>query len=164
MESMSRRAIRSRRRQHRRFMVATDFSEISLRALRFAAGLVPPRGSLALVNVQNPRAISATEFENNTWNNESVAARAAFIADCERRLKRHLPRFAPNHEVTATAMVVIGWKVPATLARVAKEWRADALCIATHGCTGLRAGILGSVTRSLLDQAAVPVIVIHVTD
>lgn len=66
--------------------------------------------------------------------------------------------------VEVAGEVLSGDKVHETVCRWAKEQGADFIAIATHGRTGLRRALMGSVAEAVLRHSSVPVVVFPLPD
>lgn len=168
----------------RRAMVPLDGSSLAEAALAPAAQLVaqlsvPERAQIDLLRVVEivptlgaaPYALGAPGGFGLTDDLYVEGARVAheYLNEVAARLRReeadkHIPALA-----SITETVVLGLNVADTIAAVAEgressageggRERSDLIAVATHGRSGLKRLILGSVTERLLDSTAVPVLV-----
>lgn len=135
-----------------KILVPVDFSEPSLAALRYAKALAKEDGAaLIVVHVIQP-------FHED-WRMETTqlqrAVRERARAEMRELVARELP--AP---VDARAKVRIGHPVEEIVA-VARESGAELIVIATHGRSGLRHVLLGSVAERVVRHAPCPVLVVR---
>lgn len=128
--------------RHDRILVATDFSELANRAVGVAYGLVPQGGVVHLVHV--------TEASNGPG---ATTARE--------RLATLVPGDAGRRDVlTVLEVVTATTGVADALLQLGARRGVDAICLATHGRTGISQAILGSVAHQVVRQARCPVVLI----
>lgn len=133
------------------FVVGYDASEAANAALSHAAGLAPG-GRIVLVHAHEP----APKQLDDRW-------RKILAEDQETRSQAVLDALP---DAIAARLGDIAWETmsvdgpPAqALCRVADELDADAIVVGTHGA-GLFQAVLGSVARTLVQEAARPILVI----
>ena len=138
-------------------LVPTDFSAPSAQALRYGAALAE-RFSAHLLVIYADRFVQPVDFTMSAVGvfdmprEELVeAAREQLQAFAETNISRSVP-----YDVR----VMIGTPIAAILAQ-ASETGADLIVMGTHGRTGLRRLLVGSVTEAIMRLAPVPVIVVH---
>ena len=123
----------------RSVLVATDFSRAGNRAVPYAFTLLHGGGTVHLVTVgSDPR--QAEELE--------------------RRLRRLLPKDAEAQGRKVQVEVLSGQDVAATLLKAAERMDVDALCLGTHGHSGFKKLVLGSVAQEVLSRADRPVLLV----
>ncbi len=137
----------------RRIGCPVDFSEASRVALREAAELARRFGAeLVLLHVVEPAGPAGSE-----------------LAFAPPRARRGEAGTSPIAEWEAEAVKVVGPRVeslelagsPAEeIVRFAAEGRCDALVLGTHGRTGFRRLVLGSVAAHVVRDAPCPVVVV----
>lgn len=138
-----------------RILVPTDFSPPSMKALHYAKALA--RGTVQLLHVSEPLAgFLATEPVPGTPSDEETAARLA--ADLEKMAEGQR---SANLEITST--VRLG-RPAEEIVKLAADWPADLLVLSTHGRTGLRHLLLGSVAEKVLRHTTCPLLVLHKHD
>lgn len=137
-------------------LVPTDFSEPAAHALRFAARLAQRFGARL-------RLVYADYFVPPVDFSASAAVEYALTSDeAADEAKKHLSRLAEEFVpkgVTCETRVVIDSPVPAIIDE-ARYANADLVVMGTHGRTGFRRLIVGSVTEAVMRIANVPVIAI----
>lgn len=139
-----------------RALVPLDGSDFALEALGPAGELLDATGGeLVLAQVvELPNYVyGADGFAYTVLDTEELQARAAaYLEETAAGLR------ARGRQVqTVTA---VGY-APATIARLAREQRADLIAMATHGRGGLARMVLGSVAMGTLQQAHVPLLLIR---
>jgi universal stress protein A len=139
----------------KRILVPTDFSEPSLKALRYAVALARQFGAtIFLVHVLERIPFIAGD--------QSVVITIPEEESIQVAKKRLLSLAADEiEEVVPVSTVVRTGKPFAELVTLAKELQIDLIIVATHGYTGLRHILLGSTAERLVRHAACPVLVVR---
>ncbi|GHG78488.1 universal stress protein [Comamonas sp. JC664] len=128
--------------EYREVMVATDFSETGNRAVAHAFATAAPGGTVHLVH--------ATEAKPSLEE--------------EARLREQLSALVPKaaRDRNVRLEVVPGGKdVVATLAQTAERLGVAAIVMGTHGRSGWKRAVLGSVTQSMLVRTDRPVLLVR---
>jgi nucleotide-binding universal stress UspA family protein len=149
--AVSRRAFSGR---VRRIVVGTDFSPASRRAWETALSLARnQRGRLRVVHAVRPLA----QGQAVAW--AYAEAEAALVAEARVRLRK-LVAEARRAGVSADAVVLIG-AAHEVLAGAARGQRDAWIVVGTHGRTGLRGALLGSVAARVVATAPCPVLTVR---
>ena len=142
---------------YKHILVATDGSELSMRAARHAIALAKVHGSkITAVTVTAPWSAIAigeiavavpeqeyeTRAENNAWRDLNVVVDAAKAADVPRSAI-HLRNPQPFQAIVDAA---------------AKE-KCDLIVMGSHGRRGIEGFLLGSETHKVLTHTKIPVLV-----
>ncbi len=141
----------------KRILCPTDFSEPACKAIKAAAEIAQAqKAELILVHVVAPipaldSPSGAPAFDLAGYQEELV--RSAKLALEERR-RRRVPE-----SVSSRAIVTIG-DAAHEVTRLAAEEHIDLIVIATHGSTGWRERIFGSVAGKVVRLAKCPVLTI----
>jgi nucleotide-binding universal stress UspA family protein len=145
-------------RSLRRIVHPSDFSPASRPAFRRAVELArASRAQLLLVHVLPvlpliPDAYVAATTYNELLRGQRMGAR--------KELDR-LVRKAKAAGVRASG-IVVDFGVPAErITRLARSRRADVIVMGTHGRTGFRRALLGSVAARVVATAGCPVLTVH---
>lgn len=128
----------------REVLVATDFSDTGNRAVAHACGLVPEGGTVHLVHVMEARATPGQEAELK----QQLLATVPKAAQAGGR--RVQVEVLPHNRDVAMALV-----------QASERLGVDALVMGTHGRSGLKRAVLGSVTQELLLRTDRPVLVVR---
>jgi nucleotide-binding universal stress UspA family protein len=148
-------AVRAGRDPFERILHATDFSDASARALRYAASFAQhPGAQLTLVHVIEPLPVGYDPLVGVTFSDEAAADESA---------KTQLRQLVPT-AVTAgceTATVVTRGKPYAEILRVATERRADLIVLGVHGRGALDRLVFGSTTEHIVRRATCPVLTVR---
>lgn len=129
----------------RRILFATDFSRASAVAFRAASRLAKSLGAkMTVLHVVPP-----------VYSVEASDA-AAVRREAEQAATTHLARLRP-----AAVRSLVGYGVVhEVIAREAERIGADLIIVGSHGRTGLRRALLGSVAAAVLRHAGCPVLTI----
>ena len=128
----------------RSVLVATDFSEAANRAIPYAFSLLPNGGTVHLVTVgEDPRQLTEQE------------------RDLRQRLHQLLPRDADAQGRKVQVEVLSGQDVATALLKAAERLSVDVLCLGTHGRSGLKKTVMGSVAKEVMSRSDRPVLVVR---
>lgn len=140
----------------RLILLPTDFSDASTNALRFAARLAGRTGARL-------RLLYADYFVPPVDFAASAAVEYALTSDeAADEAKKLLERYAKQHlpeEIAYETRVVVDAPVSAIVDE-ARHCGADLVVMGTHGRTGFRRLVVGSVTESVLRGVNVPVLTV----
>ena len=134
-------------------VVTTDFSPESRRALKPAAALAHELGlAITLVHVVEdlqlpPHGAPLAPPQSTPTLTEEVEA-----------ARRVLEQMVEETDLQMQTEVLTGPDIAKAVTEFAAEHKADYLAVSTHGRTGLRHMILGSVAEAILRHARTPVI------
>ena len=140
----------------KKVLVPVDFSPGSRKALQYALPLVRQFGArLALVHVLPANYFVGSEFgpvdfpvPEAEWeenSNRELKALAEELASPEVRVETFVRHGQAAHEIAAFGL----------------EWGADLMVLSTHGRTGLRHVLVGSVAENVVRYAPCPVLVVR---
>jgi nucleotide-binding universal stress UspA family protein len=144
-------------KRFKRILATTDLSAESLSAVTFAAHLARANDARLLVlHVPTSTAAVYSEF--------LPPIDIAGIDDVvESSAREHLDRWARRNlkDQPGLSLQVRSGHPSDTITRVAAEWNADLIVMATHGRRGLGHLALGSVTEQVLRDAGCPVLTVN---
>lgn len=152
-------------KQPQHFLATTDFSELSLAVVPYIRDhltrLGPNNGKLTVLSVLEDLYKTSVSFEYGfaLLNAEGIMQEAQKRATekLEQLVKEHFAGFS------ATARVVVAIKsIAEEIVDFAKNSQVDQIFIATHGRTGVRHLLLGSVAEGVIRQAPCPTLVVPV--
>jgi len=129
-----------------KILVATDGSEVSLKAARMAVALAARYGAELLV---------AHVVDDEVDEKETRQA----LSENARKYVTEIERLAQQSSVAIRAVVEHGTPHEAIL-KLADREKADLLVMGKTGRRGLRRALAGSVTRRVIDLAEIPVLVV----
>ena len=141
--------------QLKKVLVPIDFSEPSLKALKYAVAFAGQFGaSICLVHVVEP-----ASFLNDVRNVPLAVSDREIANTLHHKLvmlaRKEIDPLTPVHP-----LVCIG-KPFDEIVKTAKTFNADLIIIATHGRTGFKRAILGSTAERVVQHAPCPVLVVR---
>jgi nucleotide-binding universal stress UspA family protein len=145
----------------RTILVPTDFSACSDAALRLAAKMAASSGARlhVLHAVELSGGLTPETLIQPEGKEERVTVNEFMRGTTEPRMDEQLER-AVGTGVPHTCGIAFGKPADAVL-RAAKELGADLLVVGTHGRTGLKALVMGSVAEAIVRRAEVPVLTVR---
>jgi nucleotide-binding universal stress UspA family protein len=137
----------------RTILVAADFSENSVHAFRMACALaIEDKTRLVVLHVVAPDAVA--EQCTSPGQSGTGPARAAGVEDRGRILQgRMRETYSPSRPIDVQYRTAAGDDAATEILRVADEIGADLIVMGTHGRTGLRRLLAGSVASTVLTRA-----------
>ncbi len=138
----------------RRVLVPVDFSDHSQNALRYAVAFASQFGAeLILVHI-----VEQMVYPGD-WMYPPLAS-SDFATEKREQILERLKQLSAGVGVKARQIVRLGraWQ---EVVEIAKEQKADILIIATHGYTGLKHVLLGSVAEKIVRHAPCPVLTVR---
>lgn len=140
-----------------RVLVATDLSPLGDQAVPWAYAAVDPGGHVELCHVFEhyvPHPIYA-------YASDKDALRPEHRAELEQRLAALIPPEAKARHIVTHVNVIDGGRAGEALAQAAERLMVDAICIATHGRSGLGKALLGSVAEEVMRRSKRPVLLLR---
>ena len=141
-------------------LVPLDGSVLAEKALPKALQIVAPGGRITLVLVVDIPQLPISGYDlmspTSPWTTEGT------VNEIVARSRSYLEAMADSiRNQGLHAGVLVEYGDPATaVVTVARERKVDAIIMSTHGRSGLRRWLFGSVTRRVLESAPCPVYVI----
>jgi nucleotide-binding universal stress UspA family protein len=138
----------------KRICCAVDFSETSRRALRTAAELAQRiEATLIVLHVRDVAAIPLDEFRPPAaYEQERAEAQRRLDAECA-----EAERLAPGRVTCELLEGDPAWEI----VKYTQEHGQDVLVLGTHGRTGVRRLVVGSITEQVIRGANCPVLVVR---
>jgi nucleotide-binding universal stress UspA family protein len=144
-----------------RVLVTTDFSELASAAIPFAYAIVERGGTVHLLHVVEPATLPNPLYAHyQPGRAPTPAEREAQLADLREQLGALVPAGARERGVASALELAEGSDVAAQVRAVADRIGADALCVASHGRSGLARTLLGSVAEAVLRRAGRPIFIV----
>lgn len=148
-------------REYKRVLAPVDLSDYSQRAIDYAASLLPRGGVLQLLHVASPQAPAALDYGAFVAIPPPTPEENARLqSEIERRLRSFEPTRAMDGKLELHVEVVTAFNPVEQICAAAERLASDAICICTHGRSGLSKLVLGSVAEGVIRHATVPVLVI----
>lgn len=144
----------------KKILCPTDFSEASYCGIKLGGEMAKNHGSeIIIVNVHKPiPKLPTPRVETSEVTFDITAYEAEVIKDAEQNLAQVSGAILPD---SVTPKLIIRMGRPAEeILKVAEEENVDAICIATHGRTGLAHIVFGSVAQRVVRRA--PCVVVTV--
>ncbi len=141
----------------RKILITTDMSEFSLAAMEYAASvglLYAAKLHLLYVLEHSPAGAKRYGREADGHPEEGQAE-----ADVERELQQFVAHKVGTH--IPLIPVVRSGPAPEVITRYAEEEGMDLIVMATHGRTGLRHILMGSVAEKVVRTSGVPVLTVR---
>lgn len=134
---------------YRRVLVAVDFSDTALLALKFAADLLPSAGLRILHAVDLP---TGAPFGGGVMEDPDTSD-----------LRSELAAFVARAELTDRAMDIdVAFGPPAgAVPRAARDYGTDLVVVGTHGRSGIAHAMLGSVAEAVVRTATMDVLAVR---
>ncbi len=140
----------------RRIMVATDGSDVSLKAARTAVTLAMRLGAdLLVAHVVDDEVVKEI---SRALAKDEKDARQIMCEKAERYITE-VKNIATQNSVAAAGRIEYGAPHEALL-RIAEKENQDLLVMGKTGRRGLRRALAGSVTRRVIDLAEIPILVV----
>ena len=136
----------------RKILHPTDFSDLSQAALHYAADMAHDHGGRLLIL----HAVETLGPENVTYGDVSRLQPAAY----RQRLWDDLHKVKPPRSDIEVEYLLSEQAPAAAIVQVAAEKAIDLIVMASHGRTGLRRLLMGSVAEKVLRAAHCPVLVV----
>lgn len=140
---------------YQQVLVPTDFSKPGNRAIAFAYGAAPRGGEVRLVHVIPPTGGFKRRVETTS------ALEAKRKQELSVRLEALIPADALSHGIRSKVEIVEHEHPAAAICQAAERSEADLICIGSHGRSGLKKQLLGSITASVMRRSKRPVLVIR---
>ncbi|MHA7633758.1 universal stress protein [Corallococcus sp. M7] len=140
-----------------RVLVPTDFSPLANRAIPHALSLLPRGGELILAYViESPVPVVYADF----WPAVALSGNEDEEPELRRRLEALVPRDAADRGITVRVELLSGVHAAQALCQAAERYGADVVCLGSHGRTGVRRAMLGSVAQEVVARSRRPVLVV----
>ncbi len=145
-----------------RVLVTTDFSDLANRAIPHAYSLLRAGGIVQLLHVTQPETASDLDYLQGQAQQRFQARQSEEVRTCLGKLKELVPVDAASRGIRTEVEVIEQRDAAQGICQAAERFGADAICLATHGRTGLASAVAGSVATSLLGKANRPLYLVRV--
>jgi universal stress protein A len=139
-----------------RILVPVDFSDCSLAGVKFAVRFAQEVG--ARIIVLHVTDLGPVMMTTACGNYDSPTYTEAARRRCGKQMRAFLKR-VDFDGVPVRTSAIAGY-CPEAIHQVAAKERADLIIISTHGRTGFRRALVGSVAEGTVRSAACPVVVV----
>ena len=146
----------------RRVLVTTDFSSLGNEAIPHAYSLVKAGGSVHLLHVAAPHH-PANPLIGGQYEPMPLTTKAhkRKLKEAKAKLRQLVPAEAAARGVASETEVVVQHEPALAICQAAERLGADAICIASHGRSGLSAAVFGSVAQAVLARSQRPVYLVQ---
>lgn len=142
---------------YQHILVPVDGSDTSLAVIQNAVELVKIfNAKITLVQVMTLDPYIAADYVTYGHNNELIQRARSFIQE---NIDKAKEKFQAEGVEPETRLLE-GESIPLTIAKAVKELNVDLVVMSSHGRSGIKKLILGSVAQSLLSELEVPVLVV----
>ncbi|MFN7132915.1 MAG: universal stress protein, partial [Myxococcales bacterium] len=124
-------------------LAVSDLSELGNEAVRYAYRLAGAGGLVQLATVTPPRSGPAV------WD------------ELRGNLKAVVPSFAGGVGAVTTAHVVEGEDPATAILQLSERLGVDAICLSSHGRSGVTRALLGSVAEEVIRRSTRPVLIVR---
>lgn len=145
----------------RRVLVATDFTPIGNGAVPWAFALAPEGTEVILAHVTQTNGMAGDLIElylPGTTAGDQPPAKV--VAEVSQRLSELAARAPPNKALQTRVVVPRGPDVARAIVEAAAREAADLVVIGSHGRSGFKRAVLGSVAEEVMRQCRCPVFVV----
>jgi nucleotide-binding universal stress UspA family protein len=150
-------------------VIGFDGTPTAERALRESAALLAPRPALVVVVWEAGRAFELLTLPTRALELPPVSVDLRVALEAEKAAYENAERLAEQGAMLASELgyqaeglaVADEVTVAETLLRVAAERDSQALVLGSHGRRGLTAALLGSTSKSVIDKATRPVVIVR---
>lgn len=138
----------------RRVLVSTDFSELANAAIPHAYSILRGGGTVHLVHVAAPPPALPG---GRTARKPSARGSSATAA----KLRALIPADAAAQGISTQVEVIESRDVAEGICQAAERLGVDAVCLASHGRSGLSKAVLGSVAQGVMTRSRRPLFVVR---
>ena len=147
-----------------RILVPTDLSELGDQAVAYACALAPPGATLHLLHVlEHEPAPNPLYAHYRRGERASERDLDQLQRDVEHALQTRVIERAAARRLTTLFHVVRGGTPATAICDTAEQLDVDAVCMTTHGCSGLTHLIGGSVAQEVARRIRRPLLLVRPT-
>lgn len=145
----------------RKVLVTTDFSELANQAIPHAFSIIGGGGRVHLVHVIHPYELPGGEYLLGGGDPNFKKEHAKLRKTRRRMLEACIPADARSSGISTDIELVENIDTAQGIGEAAERFGADAICLGTHGRTGLASAVLGSTAMALLRMSNKPVYLVR---
>jgi nucleotide-binding universal stress UspA family protein len=145
----------------RKVLVTTDFSELANQAIPHAYSLLGNGGRVQLVHVIHPYELPEGEYLLKALDPNFKKQHAKLRKSRRKMLEACIPPDASSFGISTDIELVEHIDIAQAIGEAAERFGADAICIGSHGRTGLASAALGSTAMALLRLSGKPVYLVR---
>jgi nucleotide-binding universal stress UspA family protein len=145
-----------------RILVPTDLSPLGDEAVAYATALAPPGATLHLLHVLEEGPVPNPLYAHYGGGQRSSEQDLEQLQrDVEHALRTRVVDTAASHRVSTLFHVVRGQAPAAAICDMAERLDVGAVCMSTHGCSGLTHLIGGSVAQEVARKVRRPLVLVR---
>jgi nucleotide-binding universal stress UspA family protein len=136
-----------------RVLVATDFSDLGNKAVSYGCAILRWGGTLKLIHVIEPPGTAAAGGKNEP---RPAKENPKLLAQLRSLVPRHT-----EERFDVEAEIIENSNAAEAIAQQAERFDADAICLGSHGRSGLAKTLLGSVAQAVMESSKRPVLIVR---
>lgn len=142
---------------YQNILVPVDGSELALNVIQHAVELAKAFNSkVTVVQVMTLDPYIASEYLSQGQTNEMIERAREFIQSNIDHAKAQFEA----HGIQVETQLLEGENIPRTLCKAVDELNIDLIVLSSHGRSGFKKLLMGSVAQSLITESTVPVFVV----
>ena len=146
----------------RSVLAVTDLSATGNLPIPHAYALANEGGTVHLLHVVDPELLPSPLYAHyEPGRTPTEEERARQVAALEERLRALVPPEAAERRVTTVTVIHESGVVSDAIVEEAEQRDVDAICIGTHGRTGLVKAFLGSVAENVVRKSRRPILIVR---
>lgn len=143
---------------YQHILVPIDGSETSMVAMKEAIKLGKALNSkITVVQVMALDPFIADAYVKTGETNELIERTRTYLLDILEQAKQQFS----NEGITVETKLLEGFIVHEEIIQAAQDLNADLIVMGSHGRTGVRKLVLGSVAQKVLDESHIPVLIVR---
>ena len=143
---------------YQHILVPIDGSETSMAAMREAIKLGKVLNSkITVVQVMALDPFIADAYVKTGETNELIERTRTYLLDILEQAKQQFS----NEGITVETKLLEGFVVHEEIIQAARDLNADLIVMGSHGRTGVRKLVLGSVAQKVLGESHIPVLIVR---
>ncbi|MCG6039419.1 universal stress protein [Acinetobacter baumannii] len=143
---------------YQHILVPIDGSETSMIAMKEAIKLGKALNSkITVVQVMALDPFIADAYVKTGQTNELIERTRTYLLDILEQAKQQFS----NEGITVETKLLEGFVVHEEIIRAARDLNADLIVMGSHGRTGVRKLVLGSVAQKVLGESHIPVLIVR---
>lgn len=142
---------------YQNILVPVDGSELSLSVIQHAVNLAKAFNSkVTVAQVMTLDPYIASEYLTQGQTNDMIERARTFIRENLDQAKEQFEALG----ITVETQLLEGESIPRTLVKAVEQFNVDLIVLSSHGRSGFKKLLMGSVAQSLITESPVPVFVV----
>ena len=148
---------------YKKVLIVTDFSEVANHAIPFGYGLVQGDGKVVLAHIIEHEDKPNPMYSHYNPDDLNLPEdRDKMLHHLEAQLQQLVPLEASDAMISTQVVASLKSTVAEGIIQLATEHKVDVIVMASHGRTGLKHLLLGSVAEKVMQHSGLPLFVIPV--